>query len=59
MLSMWVAELTAFQRSKVFDIDDDTYLVMSCYKYFSLKCHETYAHSSEQCVSISKQCDNV
>jgi hypothetical protein len=32
LLSMWVAELMAFQSSKVHDIDDDTYPIISRYR---------------------------
>jgi hypothetical protein len=42
-----VAELIAFQRSKVLDIDDDTYPTISHYRDFSLERHEAYRHSSE------------
>jgi hypothetical protein len=42
-----VAELTAFQRSMVLDVDDDTYPIISRYRDFSLKRHEAYRHSSE------------
>jgi hypothetical protein len=42
-----VAELTALQRSKVLDIDDDTYPIISRYRDFSLESHETYRHLSE------------
>jgi hypothetical protein len=41
-----VAELMAFQHSKVLDIDDDTYPIISCYRDFSLKRLEAYRHSS-------------
>jgi hypothetical protein len=44
---MWVEELTALQQTKVLDIDDDTYPIISRYRYFSLKRHETNRHSSE------------
>jgi hypothetical protein len=44
---MRVAELTAFQRSMVLDVDDDTYLIISHYRYFSLERHEAYRHPSE------------
>jgi hypothetical protein len=69
-----VAELRAIQRTKVLDIDDNTYPIISHYRDFSLEQYETYPHSSEQCVayqnnvamcnisnhrSISKQCGNV
>jgi hypothetical protein len=47
LISVWVAELMAFQRSKVLDIDDDTYPIISCYRDFSLERHEAYRHSSE------------
>jgi hypothetical protein len=47
LLSMHVAELTAFQCSKVFDVDDDTYQIISRYRYFSLERHETNRQSSE------------
>jgi hypothetical protein len=47
LLSMRVAELTAFQRSKILDVDDDTYPIISYYRYFSLERHETNRHSSE------------
>jgi hypothetical protein len=47
LLSVRVAELTAFQRSKVLDVDDDTYPIISRYRYFSVKRHETNRHSSE------------
>jgi hypothetical protein len=42
-----VAELTAFQHSKVLDIDDDIYPIISCYREFSLERHEAYRHLSE------------
>jgi hypothetical protein len=42
-----VAELMAFQHSKVLDIDDDTYPIISRYRYFSLKRHGRNRHSSE------------
>jgi hypothetical protein len=42
-----VAELAAFQRSKILDVDDDTYPIISCYRDFSLERHEAYRHSSE------------
>jgi hypothetical protein len=47
LLSVWVVELTALQRSKVLDIDDDTYPIVSCYRDFSLERHEAYRHLSE------------
>ncbi len=47
LLLVQVAELTAFQRSKVLDVDDETYPIISCYRYFSLKRHKTNRHSSE------------
>ena len=47
MLSVWVAELMAFQCSKVLNIDEDTYPIISHYIYFSLERHETKRHSSE------------
>jgi hypothetical protein len=47
LLSVRVAELTAFQRSKVLEVDDDTYPIISLYRDFSLKRHEAYRHSSE------------
>jgi hypothetical protein len=47
LLSVRVAELTSFQRSKVLDIDDDTYPIISRYRDFSLELHETYPHSGE------------
>jgi hypothetical protein len=47
LLSVRVAELTAFQHSKVLDVDDDTYPIISRYRYFSVKRHETNRHSSE------------
>jgi hypothetical protein len=47
LLSVRVAELTAFQRSKVLDVDDDTYPIISRYRYFNVKRHETNRHSSE------------
>jgi hypothetical protein len=47
LLSVWVVELTALQRSKVLDIDDDTYPIVSCYRDFSLERHEVYRHLSE------------
>jgi hypothetical protein len=37
----------AFQRSKFLDVDNDRYPIISCYRYFSLKRHETNRHSSE------------
>jgi hypothetical protein len=42
-----VAELMAFQCSKVLDVDDDTYPIISCYRDFSLERHEAYRHPSE------------
>jgi hypothetical protein len=42
-----VAELMAFQCSKVLDIVDNTYPIISRYKDFSLERHEAYRHSSE------------
>jgi hypothetical protein len=42
-----VAELTVFQHSKVLDIDDNVYPIISYYIDFSLERHETYRHSSE------------
>jgi hypothetical protein len=47
LLSVWVAELTAFQHTKVLDVDDNTYPIISRYKDFRLKKNETYRHSSE------------
>jgi hypothetical protein len=47
LLSVCVAELTAFQCSKVLDVDDDTYPIISRYRDFSLKRHEAHRHSSE------------
>jgi hypothetical protein len=47
MLSVRVVELTAFQCSKVHDVDDGTYPIISRYKDFSLERHEAYRHSSE------------
>jgi hypothetical protein len=47
LLSVWVAELTAFQCSKVLDIDEFTYLIISHYRDFSLERQEAYRHSSE------------
>jgi hypothetical protein len=44
---VWVAELTTFQCSKVLDIDDVTYPIISHYRDFSLERHEAYTHSSE------------
>jgi hypothetical protein len=44
---VWVAELTAFQRSKVLDTDDNTYQIISRYRDFSHERHEAYRHSSE------------
>jgi hypothetical protein len=37
----------AFQLSKVLNVDDDTYPIISCYKGFNLERHEAYGHSSE------------
>jgi hypothetical protein len=37
----------AFQCSKVLDVDDDTYPIISRYIYFSLERHKTNRHSSE------------
>jgi hypothetical protein len=51
LLAVQVAELIAFQRSKVLDIDDDMYQIISCYRDVILEWHETYPHSSEQCVA--------
>jgi hypothetical protein len=42
-----VAELISFQRSKVLDIDDNTYPIISRYRDFSLEQQETYPHASE------------
>jgi hypothetical protein len=42
-----IAELMTFQHSKVLDIDDDTYPIISCYRDFSIERHEAYRHSSE------------
>jgi hypothetical protein len=47
LLSVWVVELTSFQCSKVLDVYDDTYPIISCYRDFSIKKHEAYRHSSE------------
>jgi hypothetical protein len=47
LLSVRVAELMAFQCSKVLDVDNDTYPIISRYRYFNLKRHETNRHSSE------------
>jgi hypothetical protein len=47
LLSVWVAELIAFQCSKVLNVDEDTYPIISHYIYFSLERHETKRHSSE------------
>jgi hypothetical protein len=44
---VWLAELTAFQRSKVLDIDDDTYPIKTHYRYFCLERHETNRHLSQ------------
>jgi hypothetical protein len=44
---MRVAKLTAFQCSKVLDADDDTYPIISRYRYFSLERHETNRQWSE------------
>jgi hypothetical protein len=64
LLLVRVAELRAFQHSKVLDVDDETYSIISRYIDFSLERHEVYIHLSElvsesiqmnQC-SISKQC---
>jgi hypothetical protein len=41
-----VAELTPFQCSKVLDIDDDTYPIISRYRDFCLGRHEAYRHLS-------------
>jgi hypothetical protein len=49
LLSMRIAELTTFQRSKVLDVGDDTYPIISRYRDFILERHETYRYSSEQC----------
>jgi hypothetical protein len=46
-LSERVAELMAFQRSKVLDVDYDMYPIISLYRYFSLERYETNRHSSE------------
>jgi hypothetical protein len=48
LLSVRVTELTVFQRSKVIDVDDDTYPIISRYRDFSLERHEAYRHSSER-----------
>jgi hypothetical protein len=37
----------AFQCSKVLDIDDNVYPIISRYRYFSLERHETNRHLSE------------
>jgi hypothetical protein len=47
MLLVQVLELTAFQCSKVLDVDDDMYPIISSYRDFSLERHEAYRHSSE------------
>jgi hypothetical protein len=47
LLSVWVTELTAFQHSKVLDVDDDTYPIISRYREFNLERLEAYRHSSE------------
>jgi hypothetical protein len=44
---MQVAELTVFQHSKVLNVDDDTYPIISRYRDFNLKRNEAYRHSSE------------
>jgi hypothetical protein len=44
---MRVVELKAFQRSKILDVDDDTYPIISSYRYFSLERQEINRHSSE------------
>jgi hypothetical protein len=49
-----VAELMAFQRFKVLDVDDDMYPIISCYRDFSLERHEAYRHLSEL-LSVSIQ----
>jgi hypothetical protein len=36
LLSVWVAELISFQRSKVLDVDDNMYPIISRYRDFSL-----------------------
>jgi hypothetical protein len=46
-----VAELMALQRSNILDVDDNTYPIILRYRDFSLERHETYPHSSEQCVA--------
>jgi hypothetical protein len=51
LLSVWVIELTTFQCSKVLDVDDDTYPIISHYRDFNLERLETYPHSSVQCVA--------
>jgi hypothetical protein len=37
----------SLQCSKVLDIDDNTYPIISHYRYFSIERHEAYRHSSE------------
>jgi hypothetical protein len=39
--------IKGLQRSNVLDVDDDMYPIISRYRYFSLKRHETNRHSSE------------
>jgi hypothetical protein len=47
LLSVRVVELMAFQRSKILDIDDDTYTIISHYRDFSLESFKAYRHLSE------------
>jgi hypothetical protein len=59
LLSVQVAELTTFQRSKVLDVYDDTYQIISHYRHFSLERHETSRHLSElgsQSIQIKLYC---
>jgi hypothetical protein len=42
-----VVELMTFQCSKVLEVDDDTYPIISYYRYFILERHETNRHLSE------------
>jgi hypothetical protein len=42
-----VAELMALQHSKVLDVDENMYSIISCYRDFSLEKHEADTHSRE------------
>jgi hypothetical protein len=52
LLSVGVAKLTVIPRSKVLDVDDDMYPIISHYRDFGLERHETHPHSSENVSNI-------